>query len=83
MNAQSQRVELSLPTYISKSDGIISPECAVQTAARMGQRAIAITDTYSLKALPAAMDEAERVTEASMAIRVMPVSRYKGAGDYA
>lgn len=72
MNPQPQRVELSLHTYISKSDGIISPECAVQTAARMGQRAIAITDTYSLKALPAAMDEAERVTEAGAAIRVIP-----------
>ena len=48
-----------------------------------GTARIAIPDIYSLKALPAAIDEAERVTEASMAIRVMPVSRYKGAGDYA
>jgi len=69
--AESKRVELHLHTKMSAMDGFIDAQKAVETAARWGHRAIAITDHGVVQAFPAAVSAAEKLAKKGKDIKVL------------
>ena len=60
-NAAEKRVELHLHTKLSSMDGFCDPGEAVRTAARMGHRAVAITDHGVVQGFPEATLAADAI----------------------
>ena len=59
-NEQDKRVELHLHTHMSASDGLLSIEDAVKTAARFGHSAVAVTDHGVVQSFPKFYSAAEK-----------------------
>ncbi len=58
--AEEKRVELHLHTQLSAMDGMLDVKKAVETAARFGHGALAITDHGVVQAFPAAYDAGQK-----------------------
>ncbi len=69
--AERKRVELHLHTKMSAMDGFIDAEKAVETAARWGHRAVAITDHGVVQAFPAAVSVAKKLSKKGRDIKVL------------
>lgn len=61
--AEVKRVELHLHTKMSKMDGLTSMEDVVDTAARWGHKALAITDHGVVQAFPFAYKELQKLQD--------------------
>ena len=64
-NAPEKRVELHLHTKLSSMDGFCDPGEAVRTAARMGHRAVAITDHGVVQGFPEATLAADAIRKSN------------------
>ncbi|HWS29139.1 MAG TPA: PolC-type DNA polymerase III [Clostridia bacterium] len=69
--AEETRVELHLHTQMSSMDALVKPEDAVNTAARFGHKAVAITDHGVVQAFPAAVSAAEKLKKSGKDIKVV------------
>ncbi len=68
---EKKRVELHLHTQMSSMDGLVKPEDAINTAARFGHSAVAITDHGVVQAFPAAVSAAEKLKKSGKDIKVV------------
>lgn len=69
--AERKRVELHLHTKMSAMDGFIDAGKAVETAARWGHKAVAITDHGVVQAFPAAVSAAKKLAKKGKEIKVL------------
>ncbi|MEN6471264.1 MAG: PolC-type DNA polymerase III [Clostridiaceae bacterium] len=69
--SKEKRVELHLHTQMSSMDGLVKPEDAVNTAARFGHKAVAITDHGVVQAFPAAVSAAEKLKKSGKDVKVV------------